>query len=164
MYHIYLENNVINMESRIVRDKKAKIITDFCANIKQLVYVANNLIPNNPNLMVLQQGTRFVANNLGPDLIEIIGPEVYVYRNDIVANNFNFINNIDFNQKINEQKDSFSDETNSRLDEYRKLIPMVLSCYNTCNSSEQQNIHKLITNLLLGYAQYVTHEKKYGTT
>lgn len=150
------------MASRIVRDEKAKIITNFCASIKELVHIANNLIPDNPNLMILQQGTRFVANNLGPDLIEKIGPEVYVYRHAIVANNFSFINDIDFNQKLTEQKNSFSDETNSKLDDYRKLIPTVLSCYNTCNHSEQQNIHKLITDLLLGYAQYVSHEKKYG--
>ncbi len=144
---------------RAIRDEKSKIIENFCGCVRDLIDVGHNLMPDNEEIMLLQTGARFTANHVGNILVEEIGPEVYKFRNEIASNNFDFIRNINFNQQIDDRKDLLK---MSNVNQYKKLIPIILRTYDNCTQSEQNNIHTIIKNILLYYIHYIMHEKKYG--
>ncbi len=149
------------MHSRNISDKKSIIVEDFCRTIKELINLANNLMPNNEDLMLLKRGARIAASTIGNVLIEQIGPEIYKYRKSIVKNDFTFIHDIDFNKQIDDRKDMIPGD-GSNIDEYKKLVPLVLQTYYDISDEEREKINKIIKQLLAEYIKYRLHEKKHG--
>lgn len=151
------------MQSRNISDKKSIIIEAFCRNIKELINLANNLMPNNEDLMLLKRGARIAASTISNVLIEQIGLEIYQYRKSIVKNDFTFIHDVDFNKQIDDRKDMFVNNDNSKINEYKKLIPLVLQTYHDTSEEEMEKINGIIKQLLAEYIKYRLHEKKHGS-
>lgn len=153
---------------RDIMNKKSIIIENFCNNIKELVKVANNLMPNNEDLMLIKRGVRIITSSIGNVLVEELGPEIFEYHKEIEDEDFSFVPKIDFNKRIDDKKELIlhhqnrSHNGNSEIESYKSILQMVLQVYYKCSQIEQKKIHDIIRDLLKEYIKYLIHEKTYG--
>ena len=146
--------------SRDIADKKSKIIGMFNLNMKKLIKLTNNLVPDNKELQLLDAGASRLNSHLGDTVLLKVGPELYSHRKCILNQNFSFLTKLNYENELRKYEDEFRNGKN-KMDEYIMLTTVLVSVYNTCSDDELNEIHKLISNLLLEYLLYVKHCKAY---
>lgn len=152
------------MPSHIARrhaiDDRSKIISRFNMNIRKLIRVANNLIPGNKELMLMDTGATRLNSHLGDLLINELGPEIYIYRKLIVEKDFKFLININYQQTMYRHKAQFN-KINRRADDYFSLIKNIIEVYQKCTDDDRNDIHQLLSDLLKEYCKYLLNCRKY---
>ena len=147
------------MDQKILRNianNESKIIGAFNLGIKKLVRLTNNLVPHNDELKLLNIGAARLNSHIGDMAIKKIGPELYIYRNEILNQDFQFLTEINYQKQLNEYNNNDID-----VNSYIVLIRTLILTYNECNGEDRNDIHKLISELLRQYILYVIHCKKY---
>ena len=130
----------------------------FNLNMKKLIRLTNNLVPDNKELQLLNTGASRLNSHLGDAVLLKVGPELYSYRNSIIKQDFSFLTKLNYEYELRKHEDIFKNGEN-KMDEYIMLTTVLVSVYNTCNDEELNEIHLLIANLLLEYLLYVKHCK-----
>jgi len=141
--------------SRKIADEKSKIVGRFNLQLKNLIQLTNNLVPDNKELEMMNMGARRLNSHLGDAVLLKIGPELYAHRTDILDKNFNFLTEIDYTEKLRGRQSEFQDS--DKIDVYIQLTSLLTSVYNKCDTNTRDKIHTFLSKLLLEYLLYVKH-------
>lgn len=145
---------------RDIADEKSKIIGMFNLNMKKLIRLTNNLVPDNKELQLLDTGANRLNSHIGDAVLLKVGPELYSHRNNILNKDFSFLTALNYENELRKHEDEFNNGEN-KMEDYIVLTTTLVSIYNKCSVVELNEIHQLISNLLLEYLLYVKHCKAY---
>ena len=142
--------------SRNIADEKSKIIGMFNLKMRKLIRLTSNLVPDNKELQLLNTGASRLNSHVGDMVLLKVGPKLYSHRYSIINRDFSFLTKLNYEHELRKHEEDF---VNDKMDEYIILTTVLVSVYQTCSDDELNEIHKLISDLLLKYLLYVKHCK-----
>lgn len=135
----------------------AEVAEKFNKNIKKLINILNQSIPNNILLDTIKRRTKLVIDSDPLYLIDEGGVYIFNYR-DYIKNNEVEQLLLNYDQVIQSDKDAqeYLNENSNEAEDINQLLGLLKRVWNTYSDEEKKIINKIFKILLSEYCKYLS--------
>lgn len=135
----------------------AEIAEKFNKNIKKIINILNQSIPNNILLDTIKRRTKIVIDSDPFYLIEEGGVYIFNYRDYIKDNQVEQLL-LNYDQVIQSDKDAqdYLNENSKESKDINQLLGLLKNVWNTYSSEEKKVINKIFKILLSEYCKFLS--------
>jgi hypothetical protein len=135
----------------------AEVAEKFNKNIKKLINILNQSIPNNILLDTIKRRTKVVIDSDPLYLIDEGGVYIFNYR-DYIKNNQIEQLLLNYDQVIQSDKDAqdYLNENSNEAEDINQLLGLLKNVWNTYSIEEKKIINKIFKILLSEYCKFLS--------
>lgn len=135
----------------------AEVAEKFNKNIKKLINILNQSIPNNILLDTIKRRTKVVIDSDPLYLIDEGGVYIFNYR-DYIKNNQIEQLLLNYDQVIQSDKDAqdYLNENSNEAEDINQLLGLLKNIWNTYSIEEKKIINKIFKILLSEYCKFLS--------
>lgn len=135
----------------------AEVAEKFNKNIKKLINILNQSIPNNILLDTIKRRTKVVIDSDPLYLIDEGGVYIFNYR-DYIKNNQIEELLFNYDQVIQSDKDAqeYLNENSNEAEDINQLLGLLKNVWNTYSIEEKKIINKIFKILLSEYCKFLS--------
>lgn len=135
----------------------AEVAEKFNKNIKKLINILNQSIPNNILLDTIKRRTKLVIDGDPLYLIDEGGVYIFNYRDYIKDNQVEQLL-LNYDQVIQSDKDAqeYLNENSNEAEDINQLLGLLKRVWNTYSDEEKKIINKIFKILLSEYCKYLS--------